>query len=195
MVSGYCRIVTFMPQHPAGSQFGGDMPRLRNGVLSAVRVITGLTCCMLFGVAAARADTLPASVRACIGDADAARRLACYDREVARAIAPPDTFSAPAAPAAPAAAAAPASTTLPPASAATPPDGPRHLTAKVSAVRQSGDNLIVTLDNGDVWVQSAPATSQVNLRPGDTVTLDREISSWFLSNRYGDSIQVRMRQR
>jgi hypothetical protein len=63
----------------------------------------------------------------------------------------------------------------------------------VSAVRQSGDNLVVTLDNGTVWEQSAPATSQLNLRPGDTVQVDREMASWFLSNRYGDNIQVRLR--
>jgi hypothetical protein len=151
----------------------------------------------------AGADTLPAAVRACIGDADAARRLACYDREVARAIAPPDTFapaavtpvpaptpSPAAAPAAPMAAVSPSSVAgTPPATAAV-----RHLTAKVSAVRQSGDSLVVTLENGEVWVQSAPATSQLNLRPGDTVSLDHEMASWFLSNRYGDSLQVRLRQ-
>ncbi len=138
----------------------------------------------------ASADTLPASVRACIGEADAARRLTCYDREVARAIAPPDTFSIAAAGAP--AVAAPAS---PPLLAVAPTAAqPRHLTAKVSAVRQSGDKLVVTLDNGNVWEQAAPATSQLNLRPGDTVQLDREMASWFLSNRYGDSIQVRLRQ-
>jgi hypothetical protein len=71
---------------------------------------------------------------------------------------------------------------------------PRHLTGKVSAVRQSGDKLLVTLDNGAVWEQSGPATSQLNLRPGDMVKLDYEMASWFLSNRYGDSIQVRLRQ-
>ena len=56
-------------------------------------------------------------------------------------------------------------------------------------MRQAGDNLVVTLDNGDVWEQSAPATSQLNLRPGDVVQLDRELGGWFLSNRYGDNIQ------
>jgi hypothetical protein len=133
-----------------------------------------------------RADTLPASVRACIGEADAARRLTCYDREVARAIAPPDTFAA---------APAVAPNRAPPASpAAADAAQPRHVTAKVSAVHQSGDALIVTLDNGKVWEQTAPATSQVNLRPGDTVHLDRELSSWFLSDRYGNNIQVRQRQ-
>lgn len=124
------------------------------------------------------ADTLPAAVRACIGDADAARRLACYDREIARAIAPADTF---------------APTSARPASVPTPAPV-RHVTAKVSALRQSGDTLIVTLDNGDVWEQSAPATSQLNLHPGDTVQLDHEMANWFLSNRYGDSVQVRLRQ-
>ena len=156
------------------------MPGSRNMISS------GLLCALLMA-AAARADTLPASVRACIGEADAGRRLTCYDREIARVIAPPDTFapvaSAPARP-------APASTAAPP-----PVPAPqRHLTAKVNAVRQSGDTLIVTLDNGDVWEQSAAATSQLNLRPGDTVNLDREMASWFLSNRYGDSIQVRLRR-
>jgi hypothetical protein len=159
------------------------MPGPRNMIPSAL-------CAVVMAVAA-RADTLPASVRACIGEADAARRLTCYDREIARVIAPPDTFApAATAPAVP----APAITTS--ASRGTPPPAApaRHLIAKVSAVRQSGDNLIVTLDNGDVWEQSAPATSQLNLRPGDTVKLDREMASWFLSNRYGDNIQVRLRQ-
>ncbi len=35
--------------------------------------------------------------------------------------------------------------------------------------------MVVTLDNGDVWEQSAPATSQLNLRSGDVVQLDREL--------------------
>jgi hypothetical protein len=140
----------------------------------------------------AHADTLPASVRACIGEADPGRRLSCYDREIARLIAPPDTFAA-RAPAAPAPSAEAAATAAP-APHAPPAATIKHLTAKVNAVRQSGDKLVVTLDTGDVWEQSGPATSELNLRPGDTVKLDREMASWFLSNRYGDSIQVRLRQ-
>jgi len=148
--------------------------------------------------APAAADALPASVRACIGLADATQRLACYDREVARLIAPADTFAA--APVAESGAAAPGVPPVPvgaaTAPAAPPPDArqPRHLSAKVSAVHQSGDDLVVTLDNGSVWEQAAPATSQLNLRPGEVVQLDREMGGWFLSNRYGDNIQVRLRQ-
>jgi hypothetical protein len=163
------------------------MPDVRN------KILFGLYALVL--AVPAGADPLPASVRACIGDADAAQRLACYDREVARLIAPAGTF----APAAGASAAAPATAfapaTAPESPAVAPPAGPpRHLSAKVRAVRQSGDNLVVTLENGDVWEQSAPATSQLNVRPGDVVQLDRELGGWFLSNRYGDNIQVRLRQ-
>jgi hypothetical protein len=165
------------------------MPGIRNVILS------GLYAVVL--AVPAGADPLPVSVRACIGEADAAQRLACYDREVARLIAPAGTFApAPAAGASaagPAAAVAPA--TVPPSpAAASQPGRPRHLSVKVSVVRQSGDGLVVTLDNGDVWEQSAPATSQLNLRPGDVVQLDRELGGWFLSNRYGDNIQVRLHQ-
>jgi hypothetical protein len=174
------------PGMPPATFFEDQMTGPRNMILLGVYVAVMAV--------PASADTLPASVRACIGEADATRRLTCYDREVARAIAPPDTFSATAAVApaavAPAAAVAPS----PPLSAvAAPAAQPRHLTAKVSAVRQSGDHLVVTLDNGNVWEQSAPATSQLNLRSGDTVQLDREMASWFLSDRYGGNIQVRLR--
>ena len=169
------------------------MPVLRIVIPSVVLALSIATT--------AQAEPLPASVRACIGLADAAQRLACYDREVARLIAPADTFAqapvaaAPTAPVASPPPAAPATASALPVTPATPaPAAARHLTAKVSAVHQAGDNLIVTLDNGNVWEQSAPATSQVNLRPGDVVQLDRELGGWFLTNRYGDNIQVRLRQ-
>ena len=159
-----------------------------------------VTAMLLFGVAVtiaaratpASAQTLPPSIRACIGESDAGQRLTCYDRAVARLIAPADTF-APAA-AAPPAATAPTTATAPPAKAVAPaPASPRHLSAKVSAVRQSGDDLIVTLDNGAVWEQSEPATIQLNLHAGDVVQIDREVGGWFLSNRYGEALQVRPR--
>jgi hypothetical protein len=173
--------------YPAGKTSEDDMPGIRD------LIFLGLAAAILAGPAGA--DPVPASVRACIGEADASRRLACYDREVARLIAPAGTFApAAGAPEAPAATMTPVagSPSLPAAAPSMEP--PRHLSAKVSAVRQSGDNLIVTLESGAVWEQSAPATSQLNLRPGDVVQLDRELGGWFLSNRYGDNIQVRLRQ-
>ncbi len=55
-----------------------NMSGIRNVILSGLYV--------LVVAAPAGADQLPPSVRSCIGEADAARRLACYDREVARLI-------------------------------------------------------------------------------------------------------------
>jgi hypothetical protein len=170
--------------------------------MPVLRIVISAAGLALSIVASAGAETVPATVRACIGLADAAQRLACYDREVARLIAPADTFTqapaiaAPGAPVVPAAPLAPAVSSTAPAAAPVPApaSAPRHLTAKVSAVHRAGDSLTVTLDNGNVWEQSAPATSQLNLRPGDVVQLDREVGSWFLTNRYGDNIQVRLRQ-
>jgi hypothetical protein len=91
------------------------MPAPRNMILFALSV--------MLPALGARADTLPASVRACIGEADPGRRLSCYDREVARVIAPPDTFAATAPPT------APASPAPSPSPRAAPPASPTHLTA------------------------------------------------------------------
>jgi hypothetical protein len=150
--------------------------------------------CALALTTAVRADAVPASIRACIGEADPTQRLACYDREVARLIAPAGTFAPPPAVSPPALVSSPAAAAAP-----TPPPppaspSPSHLTGTVRTARQSGDTLVVTLEDGAVWVQSAPATGPLNLKPGEVVHLDREMGSWFLSNRYGDNLQVKLRQ-
>jgi hypothetical protein len=190
LLAGSCCLMPAMPNVASsgpgirpGIDSEDDMPMLRIVISSAILALSI--------AARSGAETLPPSVRACIGLSDAGQRLACYDREVARLIAPVDTFTQ--APAAVAPVAPLPSSTVP---AASPPPVAevRHLTAKVSAVHQSGDNLIVTLDNGSVWEQTTSATSQLSLRLGDVVKVDREMGGWFLSDRYGDNIQVRMRQ-
>src|ERR1700729_201275 len=107
-----------LPRQPAGDNFEDHMSGPRTTVFLAI--------CAAVAAVPASADSLPASVRACIGEADPARRLTCYDREVARAIAPPDTFSA-------AETVAPTVATPPsaPVVAASTPAPPRHVTAKV----------------------------------------------------------------
>ena len=171
---------------------------------------TGLAVCSLAQMLPAHADTVPPSIRTCIGEPDAAQRLACYDREVARLIAPAGTFAPAAATAAPpvpaaaqpgaaaapvvpaaVAAASPSASALP----ASPPrvSPPQHLKAKVTAIHQSGDTLVVTLDNGDTWVQAGVATSELTLHPGSVAKLDYELGSWYLSDNYGNNIQVKPR--
>jgi hypothetical protein len=118
-------------------------------------------------------EKLPDSVTACRALSDATR-LQCYDREVDRYQAtPPATPGATPTVALPAAAAAPAVTA--PATPALPPPAPVRqamFKARIAALqfRRSGE-LVVTLDNGQVWTQYAAQEGKVPLVVGDTVTI------------------------
>lgn len=84
-----------MPKQPA-ARVAGQLRRMKWSVVCVLP---------LCGVpAGALAQNVPAGLHACAAEADSARRLACYDREMARLSQPP---AAPVRPASPAAAAAP----------------------------------------------------------------------------------------
>jgi len=151
------------------------------------------------GIQQAAAQGVPAAVAACMGEHDSAQRLACYDREVGRAV----TSRAPAAADAPVAARAapPAEPELSPEKAfgMTPQLQQKEsgggqkspaldkLTAHVTAVaHKSRGELIVTLDNGQVW-EEAESSSHLDPRPGDEITLRKGMLGAF----YMSSQQVR----
>ena len=171
-------------------------------------------------VSAALAQALPASVRACASERDDARRLSCYDREIARLDQGGDVAAAPATKAevAPAAAAAAAAA---PAAAATPPtaaapaaapdakfgyrgdiarkeldeqaattEGVDRLEATITEVssRAHGE-LVITLDNGQVWVQKAP-DSKMQLKAGDQVTIKKASLGSYMLVAAGRSTRV-----
>jgi hypothetical protein len=154
---------------------------------------------------ATAADTLPPSLRACMKEPDATRRLACFDREsavlagesatVAKQAAP--AASAPTAPAATAAATAGAAAAT--TQAATDKFGYKgsiaredldkqkaaeeasgELTAKVTEVSKlPSGGLVVTLDNGQVWQQKT-ADRGMHIKTGDQVTIKRAVLGSFL---------------
>jgi hypothetical protein len=146
----------------------------------------------IFGCAVA-ADALPPSLRACMKEADATRRLACFDRESA-VLAGPAASAAPAAPAAATAGAAAATTQsatdkfgykgsiarddLDKQKAAEEASG--ELTAKVTAVAAlPNGGMVVTLDNGQVWQQKT-ADRGMHIKVGDQVTIKRAVLGSFL---------------
>jgi len=131
---------------------------------------------------AAPAPVVPPAIRICLADSDAARRRDCYDREVARMIMPPER-PASAQQARPPADVAP--TTLASASA------PKHVAAHVARLESDGDRITVHLDNGDAWIQSMAGSTALALRKGDAVTIDRQLGSWWLTDRNGETLQVR----
>jgi hypothetical protein len=159
----------------------------------------------------------------CAAIDDGLRRLACYDRVAGRpgdASGPSAVPATPAAAATAAAAAAAATAAAGPDATATPaatdPVADFGLTAEarrrqdpergdrerlssiesrvVQVKHGHYDRFVLELENGQVWQQSE-TMPDVELRPGDTVTIKRAaLGSFMLVNRYGVATRVR-RQR
>src|SRR6266581_3751029 len=111
----------------------------------------------------ARADSVPASIRACALESDSLKRLVCFDREVARYSGQPSTGDAkqvsPAAP--PDLRAQPTTPKVPPgppredqsgsadqpaAPTAAPVKLPRHIAARIVSIESFPDTIVVHLD-------------------------------------------------
>lgn len=187
----------------------------------------GLTAALLAATPMQRCVAeVPAPLLACTAEADAAQRLACFDRavaqmaksaEVAGAGTPGDPPVAAAAAPAPAAAqaTAPASTSAAVAVAPTPAavassspsrspeedfglrqerEQPTKLTelnatATTVSTRPHGE-LVVTLDNDQVWAEIAP--SKIKLNPGDAVKIEAAtLGSFILIAPNGRSSRVK----
>jgi hypothetical protein len=170
---------------------------------------------------ATAADSFTVGVLSCAAETDRDRRLECYDRAVAgytaalaggkrdavagvaplpATAAPPLAGSAPLpAKAAPAVAApAPAAASSAPAVAAAaaekpaalPP--PRHVAARISSIEHFPDHIVVHLDNQQTWKQVSDSPGGPVLRDGDSVTIDKQMGSFWLAGPKGEAIQVRL---
>jgi hypothetical protein len=170
------------------------------------------------------AETLPASVRACRAEPDSLKRLICFDKETARydaaaagSDAPHESVPSPGS-SAPAPSSIPAPVSQSPSSAARvgsaavsapasvpdqdasadepkPPPKPKHFQANIVGIEDKADEVVVHLDNGQVWEQEQPATADLNLQRGETVTIDRELGSYWLSGRNGAVMKVHLKKR
>jgi hypothetical protein len=149
----------------------------------------------------ASAEELPASVLACRAEKDDARRLSCFDRETARFSreaaddrSEPPARSAEPAPRAPAASAPVAAAPSPEAAfgfaGGVAPDKRERtretanaltqMQATVTGISRRGfGELVVTLDNGQVWAELA-ADPDFDLEVGNQVTIKRASLGSFL---------------
>ena len=187
-----------------------------NRVLKVSWVLVGVS---ILGSATA-ADALPPSLRACMKEADATHRLACFDREsatlagesapVAKQAAPAPAASASAASATPAAAAATVGAAAATTQSATDRFGYKGniareeldkqkaeeeasgaLTSKVTAIAtQPNGGLVVTLENGQVWQQKT-ADLGMHVKVGDQVTIKHALMGSFLLT--SDTVKGSMR--
>jgi hypothetical protein len=166
---------------------------MNNSILPESRLAIAMALVLAIGAyRMADAQTPPApslqdQLRSCAAVADAAHRLTCFDR-LAAALAPAASAAAPipvAPPAAPPAAPAPPAVPVASAAAASgfgvsngplaakeQSSKPKSMTAVVAAVSSRGrGELVVTLDNGQVWVQNQ-AVDYFPLKPGDRVEIN-----------------------
>jgi hypothetical protein len=155
------------------------------------------------------ADQLPASVRACAAITDVLQRLSCYDREVARYPAPQAKSAPTGAPAAstPQAAAKvvtpPAASSSNTAGTSAPPaavgadtaaaDSSKHFVAHLVSIERLPNEMILHLDNGQVWQEVQSVSGDLSLREGDAVTIDRHFGSYWLSGPHVSSMKVRQK--
>ena len=156
--------------------------------------------------AAGAAETLPASVRACAAITDSLQRLVCYDREVARFPEPaaktatkPETI-----PAAVSSSGATAATNTDtdtdtaaggdkaaaPSSAAAVKDSGR-ISAHVVTIDHHPNEMVLHLDNGQVWQEVQSVSGDLSLREGDTVKIEKHLGSYWLSGPHVSSMKVR----
>ncbi len=151
------------------------------------------------------AESLPASVAACYSENDIHKRLSCYDREVGRFVRPQPAVAA----AGGVAAGVAISDVAPkpaPSAHSVPGDEPketkndvaatdaRHIAARVVSIEDHPDEIVLHLDNGQVWQQVQPAPADPYLRPGDAITIDKSMGSYWLSGRLGVAVKVQRRK-
>jgi hypothetical protein len=71
---------------------------------------------------------------------------------------------------------------------------PRHIAARVVSVGGYADEIVLHLDNGQIWQQVQATDADPNLQPGDAVTIDRSLGSYWLSGPSGTALKVKRRQ-
>jgi hypothetical protein len=135
-----------------------------------MRLWSVLLCCVAAGRAGSVWSEDLAAARACVGIADTAARLACYDA----------AFAAKGAPAATPAASGPSEAQFGDdgqlqAQLKAKADLPKKLQLKVRSVVPLGQGLYrLTLENGQIW-ETRQADWALEFKSGDTVTISRMI--------------------
>ena len=114
------------------------------------------------------------ALHVCLAESDGARRLACYDKALNRStVAGHSTQTTPEQRFGLSAAQVVQKEHL--------VESPQGITAKAAAVgRQPAGNLVVTLDNGQVWAQQSADGQELSVSVGDSVTISRELMGGFL---------------
>ena len=125
--------------------------------------------------------------------------------------APPGTMPPSTSPTAAAAAASPqtppqvpatstASTSVSPGTADAPPTRkpgstgkPGRITARLASIDRAPNEMVLHLDNGEVWEEVQSVAGDLSLKAGDTVTIDKRLGSYWLTGPHVSGMKVRQR--
>jgi hypothetical protein len=94
------------------------------------------------------------------------------------------------APQAAAPAAASSSNTTAPAAGTSKPDNPQHVTAHIVSIEHLPNEMILHLDNGQVWQEVQGVSGDLSLREGDAVKIDKHFGSYYLTGPHVSSMKV-----
>ncbi len=147
-----------------------------------MRVCALASLLTLWHAAAVAADATNDHMRACVSEADDARRLACYDKAMGRTPGQPADFGL-----------TPELIRKKQVQAGVSPAAPAKLSAAVTRVAtQAFGRIAVTLDNGQVWAQQDDQEFPIN--PGDVVTIKAGLLGAIWMQHPSRNIQTRVKR-
>ena len=68
-----------------------------------------------------------------------------------------------------------------------------HVSAHIVTIDHQPNQLVLHLDNGQVWQEMQSVSGDLSLREGDAVTIDRHFGSYWLSGPHVSSMKVRQK--
>jgi hypothetical protein len=69
---------------------------------------------------------------------------------------------------------------------------PKHIAARIVSIDHFPDYVVVHLDNQQTWKQVSDSPGGATLRTGDSITIDRQIGSYWLAGAKGEAVQVKL---
>ena len=69
---------------------------------------------------------------------------------------------------------------------------PKHIAARIVSIDHFPDYVVVHLDNQQTWKQVSDSSGSATLHDGESVTIDREVGTYWLAGAKGDSVQVKL---
>jgi hypothetical protein len=72
-------------------------------------------------------------------------------------------------------------------------DSTQHVVAHLVSIERLPSEMILHLDNGQVWQEVQSVSGDLSLKEGDAVTIDRHFGSYWLSGPHVSSMKVRQK--